>query len=392
MKKSTTKVSPLVMDERRRKKNEQQQLVRKRKQRAESRATAIPDWTIGVDLGDEASYYCVLDKEGNVVMEGSLPTEKTEFQKVFGGLSGGRVVMEVGTHSPWVSRCVKEVGHEVIVANARKVKLIAESSEKDDRLDAEMLARLGRVDVRLLSPIEHRGKEAQGDLLLIRVRAGLVRARTQLVNGARGLVKSMGERLPRCAAEKMNEVVAGGLSESLRGTLKPMLEAIGELSKRIAGYDVRIEHLCQERYPETALLTAVSGVGSLIALTFVLTLEEPQRFGRSRQVGPYLGMRPGRRDSGKSRPQLRISKEGDTYLRSLLVQAAHCILRSTAEDSDLKRFGLKLSKRGGKNGRKRAKVAVARRLAVLLHHLWVNGEVYDPLYNEKGKKRGEKAA
>lgn len=389
--KKSTKVSPLVMDERRRKKNEQQQIVRKRKRGADRGRTAIPDWTIGVDLGDEESYYCVLDKEGNVDREGSVRTEKTEFQKVFGGLARSRVVMEVGTHSPWVSRCVKEAGHEVIVANARKVKLIAESSEKDDKLDAEMLARLGRVDVQLLSPIEHRGKEAQGDLVLIRTRSALVRARTQLVNTARGLVKSMGERLPRCAAEKMNEVLGGGLSESLQGTLKPMLKAIGELSQRITEYDVRIEQLCKERYPETRLLTAVSGVGSLIALTFVLTLEEPGRFGRSRQVGPYLGLRPGRRDSGKSRPQLRISKEGDTYLRSLLIQAAHCILRSTAEDSDLKRFGLKLCKRGGKNGRKRAKVAVARRLAVLLHHLWGNGEVYDPLYNEKGK-RGKKAA
>lgn len=391
MKKSSTKVSPLVRYERRRKKNEQHEIVRKRKRRGESRPPAIPDSTIGVDLGDEKSCYCVLDKEGNVVEEGVIVTGKGEFQKVFRDLPRSRVVMEVGTHSPWVSRCVKEVGHEVIVANARKVKLITESSEKDDKVDAETLARLGRVDVRLLSPIQHRGKEAQGDLLLIRSRAVLVRARSQLVNAARGLVKSMGERLPRCAAEQMNEVVAGGLSEELQGTLKPMLQASSELSKRIAEYDVRIEQLCKDRYPETALLMAVSGVGALIALTFVLTLEDPCRFARSRQVGPYLGLRPGRRDSGKSQPQLRISKEGDGYLRTLLIQAAHCILRSTAEDSDLKRFGLKLSKRGGKNGRKRAKVAVARRLAVLLHHLWVNGEVYDPLYNEKAK-RGKKAA
>lgn len=387
MKKSNTNVKP----ERRRMKAEQRNRERKiGKQRGKKYPTGIPDSTIGVDLGDEVSEYCVLDKSGDVVAEGTVETDVAAFQRLFGKLPLSRVAMEVGTHSPWANRCVSALGHEVIVANARKVKLITESSEKDDRMDAQMLARLARIDVRLLSPIEHRSEQEYADRMVIRGRAALVRARTSVVNAARGMVKSAGERLPRCAAEKMNPVVGGSLSAGVQERVNPLLAAAAALSVQIAGYDLQIDVLCKERYPQTWLLMQVGGVGALIALTFVLTLGNPQRFGKSRQVGPYLGLRPGRRDSGKSQPQLRISKEGDTYVRSLLIQAAHCILRSTAEDSDLKRFGLKLSKRGGKNARKRAKVAVARRLGVLLHHLWVNGEVYDRLYNEKGK-RGKKA-
>ncbi|MGH9722692.1 MAG: IS110 family transposase [Bryobacteraceae bacterium] len=355
------------------------------KHQRKARSGRIPNWTIGVDLGDEESSYCVLNKRGEVVEEASVLTDREEFGKFFQAQERSRVVMETGTHSPWVSRCAQEAQHEVIVANARKVKLISQSSSKDDRMDAETLARLGRADVKLMAPIQHRGEEAQADLVVIRARAALVRARTMLVNTARGLVKSLGERLPGCEAERVNPASAGGLSPDLQKKLKPVLESAAVLSQQIASCDVQIAVLCKERYPETERLMQVYGVGPVIALTFVLTLDNPERFERSREVGPYLGMRPGRRNSGQSEPQLRITKEGDGYLRSLLVQAAHCALRQNAPDSDLKRFGLKLSKRGGKNARKRAKVAVARKLAVLLHRLWKTGAKYDPLYNQKAK-------
>ena len=392
MKKNNTKTRK--QNERRRK-NQQRRQSKKGKEQGPLAhiGKEIPEWTVGVDLGDEESFYCVLDQEGEVAVEGSLRMGNVEMAEFFQLLPGhSRVVMEVGTHSPWVSRMGKQAGHEVVVANARRVKLITESSRKDDRIDAETLARLGRAEVRLLSPIEHRGKQAQADLLLIRNRAALVRARTGLVNAVRGLVKSQGERLPKCATEKVNVTLAAGLSEDLQQRLKPLLEGISALSRSIGEYDRQLERLAAERYPETERLKKVRGVGTLTALAFILVLEHPSRFRRSRQVGAYLGLRPGRRDSGQSRPQLRISKEGDTYLRSLLVEAAHCILRRRAPDSDLKRFGLKLSQRGGKNGRKRAKVAVARKLAVLLHRLWATGEVYDPLYNQKKLKPADQPA
>ena len=217
--------------------------------------------------------------------------------------------------------------------------------------------------------------------MMIRARAGLVRARTGLVNTARGLAKSYGERLRGCNVRNMNPEKAESLSPELQRALEPLLSAIEELSGRIVEYNERIEALGQASYPQVALLKQIKGVGTLIALTFLLTLEDPHRFRKSRDVGCYLGLQPGRRNSGQSEPQMHISKEGDPYLRTLLVQGAQHILGPFGVDCDLRRWGLKLAERGGRNGKKRAIVATARKLAVLLHHLWVSGEVYEPLHN-----------
>jgi transposase len=244
-----------------------------------------------------------------------------------------------------------------------------------------MLARLARIDPRLLSPVQHRSAEAQAHLTVIRARAALVGARTALVNAARGLAKSYGERLRKCGTQQVSKELAAGLSAELRGALEPLLAEVESLNQRIAEYDRRIEQIAKEVHPEVALLKQVKGVGTLIALTYVLTVEDPHRFRRSRDVGCYLGLRPGRRNSGHSQPQLHISKEGDRYLRTLMVQGAHYILGPFGQDSDLRRWGLKLSERGGSNAKKRAIVAVARKLSVLLHKLWVSGEVYEPLRN-----------
>jgi transposase len=296
-------------------------------------------------------------------------------------MAASRVALEVGTHSPWVSRQLESYGHEVIVANAHKVKLITQSVRKSDRIDARQLARLARVDPQLLSPIRHRGEQAQLDLALIRARAEMMEARTQLINSARGLVKPMGERLAKCDADQAGLQLAEGMKEELRRVVEPLLKMVEAISQQIGQYDEQIAKMA-EGYPEEKLLRQVYGVGRLIALTYVLTLDDAKRFAHSRDVGPYLGLTRKQRDSGDSEPELGISKAGDGLLRSLLVQGAHCILRKGAPDSDLREWGLGKAK-GGKRAKKRAVVAVARKLAVLLHHLWVTGEVYDPQYNRK---------
>jgi transposase len=339
--------------------------------------------TIGMDLGDKTSHYYVLNSEGELVREGTLTTTKKGMKQRFGSLQRCRIAMEVGTHSPWVSRLLNSLGHEVIVANARQVKLISASSRKSDRLDAQTLARLARMDPELLRPIRHRSERAQGHLMQVRVRSALVETRTGLINTARGLAKAMGERLPACDADQMGVEKMQGLPAELAEALAPLLETVESLTERIKEWDQKLEQLAGSEYPETELLRQVSGVGSLISLTFVLTLEDPNRFGKSRDVGCYLGLRPRRSESGESRPQLGISKEGDVYLRKLLVQGAHCILSQRSPDTDLKRWGLKLAGKGNKNAKKRALVAVARKLAILLHHLWVSGEVYEPLRNSQ---------
>jgi transposase len=340
--------------------------------------------TIGLDLGDRWSWYCVLDETGEVVLEQKVATTPKAMKEVFGGMPRSRLALETGTHSPWVSRVLSELGHEVIVAHARNVRLIGESRKKDDRLDARMLARLVRIDPQLLSPVKHRSAQAQADLMAIRARAGLVRARTSLINTVRGVTKSYGERLRGCNPRNMDPEKVRELSPELQAALEPLLGAIESLSERIVEYNERIEQIAKQSHPEVARLKQVKGVGTLIALTYVLTLEDAHRFGKSRDVGCYVGLQPGRRNSGQSEPQLHISKEGDGYLRTLLVQGAHHILGPFGADSDLRRWGLKLAERGGKNGKKRAVIAVARKLAVLLHRLWVSGEAYEPLRNQRG--------
>ena len=339
--------------------------------------------TIGLDLGDRSSWYCVLDERGELRLEDKLSTTAKAMREVFGRMPHSRIALETGVHSPWVSRLLSELGHEVIVAHARNVRLIGESRRKDDRLDAQTLARLARIDPQLLCPVKHRSAKAQADLTVIRARAGLVRARTALVNTARGLAKSYGERLRGCNVRNMNPEKAEGLSPELETALQPLLAAIESLNEQIREYNQRIEALAEQSYPEVELLKQVKGVGTLIALTFLLTLEDPHRFRKSRDVGCYLGLQPGRRNSGQREPQMHISKEGDPYLRTLLVQGAQHILGPFGPDCDLRRWGLKLAEHGGKNGKKRAIIATARKLAVLLHRLWVSGEVYEPLHNSK---------
>jgi transposase len=208
-----------------------------------------------------------------------------------------------------------------------------------------------------------------------------VDCRTQLVNHVRGAVKSFGARLPKCPARSFHKRASEHIPEALRPALGPILEQIGSLTERIRQYDRKLETLCEEHYPETELLRQVEGIGSLTALTFVLTLEDPHRFEKSRSVGAYLGLVPATDRSGERDPQKRISKEGDEMLRKLLVGSAHYVLGPFGSDSDLRRHGEKIAARGGKNAKKRAVVATARKLAVLLHRLWVTGEIYDPLHH-----------
>jgi len=348
--------------------------------------------TIGMDLGDKVSRYCVLNEVGEVTLERSVPTTKKGMLQIFSAVQRCRIAIEVGTHSPWVSRLLSGLGHEMIVANARQVKLISASSRKDDKLDARMLARLARVDPKLLSPIRHRSAEAQADLNLIRVRAALVDGRTALVNTARGLCKAAGERLPQCDTDQMDVERMAEVPAALQEVLRPLIESVESMTEKIHECDQKLEQIARERYPETRLLKQVKGVGTLIALTLVLTLEDKSRFARSRDVGCYVGLRPKRSESGESQPQLRITKEGDVYLRKMLVQGAHYILGHRGPDTDLKRWGQKLAGRGGKNAKKRAIVAVARKLGVLLHRLWVTGEVYEPLRQAKEAATQKKAA
>ena len=334
---------------------------------------------IGLDLGDRRSHVIVLDQGGGLLEEARVPTTMSAFERKFSSLPRARIAMEVGTHSRWASQLLQQLGHEVLVANARKLRVIYDNPRKGDRRDAETLARLARLDPALLSPIRHRSPQAQAHLAVLRARDALVRSRTLLINHVRGTVKSSGARLPSGSANAFAAKVAASLPESLSPALLPILQTIASLTQQIRAYDRQIEALCQAQYPECQLLRGIGGVGPITALAFVLTLEDPSLFRRSRQVGPALGLVPRRDQSGGRDPQLRITKTGNAFLRRLLVSSAQYILGPFGPDCDLRRWGLRLAQPGGKNAKKRAVVAVARKLGILLHRLWQTGEVYDPL-------------
>jgi len=332
--------------------------------------------TIGMDLGDKNHQICILDKTGKIIAEEGIDNNRKAVTKFFKRYHEAVVAMETGTHSRWVSQVAETEGLEVLVGNARKLRMIWQSRHKSDTRDAVMLARIARFDPALLCPIRHRGEQVQMDLEIIRARDLLVGERTKMINHVRGVVKSMGERLAASSTAAFGRKAK--IPEALNDALKPMLEMIRELTDKIRAYDLMIKEKTANKYPETEQLRQVGGVGPLTALAYVLTLEEPERFAKSRMAGAYLGLVPRLDQSGQIDKQLHITKHGDGYLRRLLVGSAHYILGPFGPDCDLRTFGLKLMQRGGKNAKKRAVVAVARKLAVLLHALWRSGKPYEP--------------
>jgi transposase len=343
--------------------------------------------TIGMDLGDKTHEVCILDADGKVILRRQITNTKESVKKFFKVYKGVLVVMEAGTHSPWISRLLEALGCEVLVGNARKLRMIWMAKNKSDVRDAEMLARIGRMDRSLLYPIHHRGEEAQQDLSVLRARDALVSVRATLVNHVRSTVKGMGYRINKCSTEAFARKSGESIPEGLQPALMPVIEAIEAISEQIRGFDKEIATKMAERHPEAKRLSQVPGVGPVTSMGFVLSLEDPTRFKKSRSVGAYLGLTTGRDQSGQTDKQLRITKSGDEYVRRLLVGCSHYIMGVFGPDCDLRRFGIKLAAKGGKNGKRRAIVAVARKLGVMLHRLWVTGEEYDPDYRMNRAKQ-----
>jgi transposase len=339
--------------------------------------TDKPEMTMGIDVGDRYSHLCLLDDEGEVVERDRVRSTEASFRRHFEGAPRLLIALECGTHSPWMSRLLKQLGHQVIVANARKIPTITESESKNDGNDAEQLARMAAFNPKLLSPLQHRSLARQQDLNLIQARAILVKARTMIVNALRGLVKSAGGRLPACSSESFPDRAAGAVPPALADVAGPLLEQVARLNLQIGAMDKQIEKLAA-KYPEIGTLRSAPGVGPLVAAAYVLTLDRPNAVASSRSAGAFLGLRPGQSQSGDSDPQLRITRTGNTYLRCLLVQSAQYILGRFGPDSALRGWGLKLAASGGKRAKKRAIVAVARKLAVLLHSMWRSGQRFEP--------------
>lgn len=335
--------------------------------------------TVGLDVGDRRTRYAVLDREGKLIAEDQFKTNRVTTAEVADEFAGATIILEVGAHSRWISQVFEAAECKVYVANARQIKLIYASVDKDDRLDALRLAKLGMFDPELLKPIEHRSDDSQADLEVLKARALLVRLRASVVNHIRGVLKSFGLKPPKCTtrtfAKKLREMVP----ESLELSIGMLLDQLDDLTARIGEFERKLEAISEKKY-SGKIERQVNGVGLLSGLTFILTIGDPGRFKKSRDVGSYLGLRPKRHESGEKKPDLRTTRTGDRFLRTYLVQSANYILGPFGTDCKLRRWGLAKAE-GGKSNRKRAVIAVARKLSVLLHRLLVTGEVYDPMRN-----------
>jgi transposase len=343
-----------------------------------------------LDLGDRTTHCCTLDAERQVVERGKLPTTREALVQRFGGVPTRRIVIEAGSQSLWVSHLLRELGHEVMVVDPRRVQKLVAGNRKTDRRDAESLARLAMGVPELLGAAHHRTFETQADLSMLRSRDILVRMRTKLILHVRGITKAFGIKLPSASAECFHRRASEHIPANLQPALQPVLAALGDLDKRIDELDAALLVAARTRHPETKILRQVPGVGPIVAMAYALTIGDAQRFRRSRDVGAWIGLTPDKRSSGDSDPQLGIHKRGDGYLRRLLVVAAHYILGPFGKDSDLRRYGLRLCEHGAKSGKKRAVCAVARKLAVLLHRLWITGSEYDPLRHAEGRNQARR--
>ena len=266
----------------------------------QSSGTTNAKLTIGIDLGDRRSRVYVLDCDGACIHEGWVQAGRPAWEAMFARFPEARVVMEAGTHSPWVSRLACSMGHEVVVGNPSEIYGRRRRKRRNDRLDAEQLARMGRVDPALLSPIQHRGEQAQVDLAVLQSRDMLVRSRTKLINHVRGSTKALGAQLTACSSEAFVKHVIREIPDALKPALEPVLRQINALTDEIRALDRTVERRAAEAYPETQRLRQIKGVGPLTALCYVLVLEDPKRFRNPREAGSFIGLVPRLDDTTKA--------------------------------------------------------------------------------------------
>ena len=342
-------------------------------------ATMVPGgFTLGLDLGDRLHHVCVLDAAGQLVREASLPNTRPALAQLLADFPRATIALEAGTHSPWISRYLTGLGATVLVANPRKLHAISRSERKCDRRDAQMLARLARVDPALLHPIQHGTAQAQHDLLGLKLRDALVRTRVNLINAVRFTLKSLGQAVRNPSSESFHKTVLADIPADCLPVVQPLLAVLAQVTAQIKAMERDLVQRSKKDYPATQRLQQIVGVGPITALCFVLKIGDPQRFSRGRDVGAYLGLCPRRDQSGGTDKQLRISKCGDGLLRRLLVSAAHYVLGPFGPACALREHGQRLTGTGSAREKKRAVVAVARKLAVLLLSLWKHGTDYEP--------------
>lgn len=351
--------------------------------------TTLPELTIGLDLGDRSTHVCVLDRDGEIVGETPLPTDRESIEALFNSVVAAqpRVIFEVGSQSRWVQKLARECGiNDILAVNPRKLALISKNLKKTDQNDAYLLARAGQALPELLSPIEHVSDEIYVERALMDSRLLLVQERTKLITRVRALAKTFGVKLQKCSTESFARNAPEQIPALLRPACHPLFALLELLDKQITAIEKACRKLIKEKYPIAAKLQRIGGVGEIVALYFVLAVADPSRIRNPRDIGAYFGLVPRKQQSGSSDPQLRITKAGNSGVRRLLVLAAHCLI-SRGKDCALQRWALALCQRGGRNSKKRAIIALARKLAVVMLAIWKSGATYDPWHGVPPSER-----
>lgn len=329
---------------------------------------------VGIDVANKASAICVIDEQGEVVRRAEVATEVYELNKTLAGLDEARVVIESCPLAEWLAEVVEAGGHEAVIIDARAARHLVSSKKKTDARDAHTLAQLARTG--WYNAVHRKSREARLLRSQLQARQGLVRTRKAMDSQVRGLLRAQGLRLGRVSAGEFAERVRALAGERVPGLL-PYLEPLLSLYEQALVEARRLKRELERGSRREALrrrLQSVPGVGPLVSQVYVATVDEPGRFEHAEQVADYAGLTPRVSQSGESCYRGRITKEGDQLLRWHLVEAAHVLL-THGRDCRLKRWGLALQRRKGAG---KARVAVARKLAILLWRLWMTGERFEP--------------
>ena len=354
--------------------------------------------TIGADVSDRTTKICVMTKadggERRIVVETTCATTKAGFEEAFSKFDRSwPVVFETGTHCRCMDRLFRRMGFKTIVGNPGKIPSITKSNTKNDRNDARELARLAIADPAMLHPVFLRDEVYQQMLRFHHARNVLLSQRTQTINQIRGFAKSMGYRIECSSTEKFHELGKADWPRELEECAWPLMGVLKAINLKIKAYDKLIARLAErpEFKPMVERVRVVYGVGTIGSTVFVAAIGgRPDRFDRVRDIGPYFGMIPKQDQSGDDDKQLHITHAGPEIVRTALVECAGVVMMEKSKDTDLKLKGLRIAMRGGKIARKKAKVAVARGLAVAMLALLQHPErEYVPL-SEEGKKGFER--
>lgn len=341
---------------------------------------------IGIDLGDKKHAVVGLDDKANIVLKRWVPNKKEDLEALFRRNRGAVFGMETGTHCRWISMLCRECGCEVYVGNAHRLRSIFGNTHKNDMRDAEEIARLLNGDKRHFHPVQLRDAEHQNLVQLVKMREMVMSQRTKSAGAIRGMAKANGVRLPASDADSLHRKLADvidTLPDNLQLLLRPQIGLLEKLCETIREYDRLIRDYRNEHFrKECDLLETIPGVGPVNAAAFVAFTGDVRRFRHARDVGPYYGLTAGRDQSSSKDEPKRITKEGNEFVRHLLVNAANLIMQGRCRNTELLQFGLRVWGNRGKVAKRKAKVALARKLAVTMAAMLRSGTPYNGIIEE----------